>query len=65
MRQPFPMLTFRCRVTYLTPHGKIGGAVYVVRAIAADLAVDHAETLLRSDKRRNVKQITYTEAIQL
>lgn len=64
MQNPFPVLTFRCRLTYLTPHGKLNGAVYVTRAIAADLALDHAETLLRSDKRRRVAQIKYKEAVQ-
>lgn len=59
----FPMLNFNCRLIYLTPGGKRVHAYYKTTAIAADLAVEIAERLLRKDKRRQVTRVVYSEAI--
>lgn len=64
MHQTFPVLRFRCRFVYLTPNGKLGGVVYHVASIAADLAMRDGEAILREDKRRRIAQIITREAVQ-
>ena len=55
---------FNCRIVYYTPGGARRTAHLKTRAIAADLALDVADRLLLTDKRRRVQRITYGEAIQ-
>jgi len=55
---------FNCRIVYYTPGGARRTAHLKTRARAADLALDVADRLLLTDKRRRVQRITYGEAIQ-
>ena len=55
---------FDCELAYTTRAGHERKAHYRIMASAADLALDRAEVLLRSDKRRDVAAVTYGDAIQ-
>ncbi len=59
-----PCYDFNCLLIYYTPAGHRRNAHIKTRAIAADIALDIAEKLLRRDKRRHVGRIVYGEAIQ-
>lgn len=60
----FPMLTFWCSVTYYTPSRQRRIACVEVDAIAADLAVEVAEKLVKADKRRRVAEVVGAWAVQ-
>lgn len=57
-------LLFNCTVVYITPSGARKHFRAKTIAPAADLALEIAEKLLRTDKRRQVHAVEYTEAIQ-
>ena len=57
-------LTFKCRLIYLTYAGHDQEARYTVQHVAADLAMQKAERLLRADKRRHIGALIYQEAVQ-
>lgn len=59
-----PDNTFNCRVVYYTPGGARRTAHLTTRAVLADDALDIAERLLKTDKRRRVARVTYGEAFQ-
>lgn len=58
-------LDFNCLLIWLTPCGKRNQRWIQTTAIAADLALDLAERILRSDKRRKVVRVLYGEARQI
>lgn len=60
----FPLLRFRCQLKYTTPSGLAAGVVYHVAAIAADIAMEDAEAILREDRRRRVARVTHRSAVQ-
>ena len=62
--QPLPTLTFNCRLHYETPSGTRRQVHYKTQAMGPDIALDIAERMLRTDKRRAVACVTYGEAIQ-
>jgi len=53
-----------CTMIYRTHAGHRRQFRTSVYAMAADLAVETAEKLLRADKRRHVARVTYSDAIQ-
>lgn len=55
---------FLCAITYTTPAGRWVEVRESVFAIAADLAVEKAEALLRADKRRVIGKVVYVKAVQ-
>lgn len=64
-RNNTPMLWFGVRLHYATPGGCRQQVHYKLPAIAADLALEKAERLLRRDRRRRIGSIDYGEAVQL
>ena len=65
MRQYIPYSRFRCVLFYNTPGGHEKQISYIVPARAADIAVERAERILRADKRRRIRCVTYSEAVEL
>ena len=59
-----PYLDFNCLLIYLTPSGYRRQFRNKVRAFAADLALAIAEHQLRTDSRRKIAEIIYSEAVQ-
>lgn len=55
---------FNCLLIYLTPNGHRKQASFKTTAIAADVALEVAERLLRNDARRKVASVIYGKAIQ-
>ena len=56
--------TFNCAVLYINESNRRMQANVKTIAPAADLALDLAEKLVRTDKRRKVKSVYYTTAIE-
>ena len=55
---------FNCAVVYSTPSGRRVQANLRTIAPAADLALDLAVQIVRTDKRRLIQSIEYMEAIE-
>lgn len=58
-------MDFNCVYIYRTPAGNRKQFRYRVKAVSADLAVEIGERLMRSDKRRNVGVVEYSEAVSV
>jgi len=56
--------TFNCAILYVNTGGRRKQANVKTIANAADIALDLAEKLVRADKRRKVKSVYYTSAIE-
>jgi len=56
--------TFNCAILYINESNRRMQANVKTIAPAADLALDLAEKLVRADKRRKVKSVYYTTAIE-
>ena len=64
--KPYPKgwSNYACTLIYRTTAGHRKQFRTFVYALAADLAVETAEKLMRADKRRDVASVTYSDAIQ-
>ena len=56
--------TFNCAILYINESNRRMQANVKTIAPAADISLDLAEKLIRADKRRNVKSVYYTSAIE-
>jgi len=56
--------TYNCAILYVNTGGRRKQANVKTIASAADIALDLAEKLVRADKRRKVKSVYYTSAIE-
>jgi hypothetical protein len=56
--------TFNCAVLYVNESNRRMQATIKTIAPAADLAMDLATKIVRADKRRKVKSVYYTTAIE-
>lgn len=56
--------TFNCAVLYITASNHRKQATIKTIAPAADMAMDLAIKIVRADKRRKVKSVYYTTAIE-
>ena len=56
-------MDFNCFYIYVTPAGHRRQFRCRTTAVAADLAVEIGERILRNDKRRSIAKVVYSEAI--
>jgi hypothetical protein len=56
--------TFNCAILYVNTGERRKQANVKTIASAADIALDLAERIVRADKRRKVKSVYYTSAIE-
>jgi hypothetical protein len=56
--------TFNCAILYINESNRRTQANVKVIAPAADLALELAEKIIRTDGRRKVREIVYMEAIE-
>lgn len=56
-------MDFNCFYIYVTPAGNRKQFRCRATAIAADLAVEIGERIMRNDKRRDIAKVVYSEAV--
>lgn len=65
MKRMIDYARYRCMLWYETPAKHTQQVSFIIPAPAADIALERAERILRSDKRRRIRAIPYAEAVEL